>query len=736
MSSQNLLFLGTQQDKPFLPRLKPVMKGITTFVKLDAVSTITEVELYCRAKSVSGVLTTSIPLLSRLTDKPNPSLDAYSGSYFQRNGIEYVFVNPLDHTVSVPYGTFLLERYASKLVSPKSWRTPSKFNWSVISPRTADSIYAAFASPNCIAIAIDIETYRENLAIRCVGYTAIFDTGSDFETTSVVIPMDSDWTLHQVRKFNALPAAKIFQNGKYDCAYLSRYNAAPFNYLWDTANLFHSYYSELPKDLAFLQSFFVRNAAYWKDLAESSDLETYYLYNAKDTWATAEVFLAWMHEAPAWAKKNYTLEFPLTFPAHLSEMTGVKRDLQALKAAKLSYETEVDTKSASLDRMLGVKGFNTNSYKQKQVLLRLLGCGDIEGTDEKSLSKAAFRHPLNARILELVTEIQKDRKLLSTYLVEGKELNERILYALNPHGTDTGRLASKEHHFWCGLQIQNIPRGDAVKSTIVADEGFFFGECDLEQAEARDTAFAAGDESLITAVTGTRDFHSVNASAFFGRAYDAIYDDGKKKTKDKPLRDLAKRVNHGANYNMGAGVLVETMGLKNIYAAAKFLSLPKSWTPKEIAQYLLDQFDKTYPRIRGEYQTWIISQVLTHKRLTGATGWTRYCFDNPKTNKRALNAYVAHVAQSLNAMVLNQAYLKVFYDIALHPDHRNNFKLCAQIHDSILFQYRIGHEYLAEMVKDRMEIPVTILGADGKIRTFTVPAAIKIGNAKYWSQTE
>lgn len=91
-------------------------------------------------------------------------------------------------------------------------------------------------------------------------------------------------------------------------------------------------------------------------------------------------------------------------------------------------------------------------------------------------------------------------------------------------------------------------------------------------------------------------------------------------------------------------------------------------------------------------------------------------------------------------MILNKAFLKVFYEIALHPTHRNNFKLIAQIHDSILFQFRIGHEYLCEMVRNCMEIPVTVVGCDGKERTFTVPADIKAGKegkgAVYWSETE
>ena len=220
--------------------------------------------------------------------------------------------------------------------------------------------------------------------------------------------------------------------------------------------------------------------------------------------------------------------------------------------------------------------------------------------------------------------------------------------------------------------------------------------------------------------------------------YATIYDDSTKKVLNKPIRNVGKRVNHGANYNMGAQVLVDTMGEEQIYKAASLLKLPSKWNAVQIAQHLLDCFDKTYPTIRGAYQAWVIDQVLVHRKLVGATGWTRYCFGDPRKSKTTLNSYVAHSPQSLNAMVLNKAVMKVFYDIAMHPTHKTNFKLCAQVHDSILFQYRIGHKYLADMVKERMEIPITISDIKGIKRTFTVPAAIKIGNpgAKFWSELE
>jgi hypothetical protein len=51
--------------------------------------------------------------------------------------------------------------------------------------------------------------------------------------------------------------------------------------------------------------------------------------------------------------------------------------------------------------------------------------------------------------------------------------------------------------------VQNVPVGKIVKQTVVADEGFYLAECDLEQAETRDTAYITGDTNLLRALTQT-----------------------------------------------------------------------------------------------------------------------------------------------------------------------------------------------------------------------------------------
>lgn len=748
-----ILLLYSYADKSYLPRVKDAIGSVGCILFGEAISTRTEIIRLAERASCNKILCSRSDILQILLHQSGvkkASLDNYAGSLFQLQSeklgrIEIIFINPLEHLVSVSYGKFLFRRYLSKFTEPKNWLPEPEFKWEVCDETNFESIRDSYQSASLIAL--DIETKKEPyIHITEVGYTAVWLTANSIRTHSCVIELDSVSKLAMIRQLNELPAAKIMQNGKYDLSYLARYNAVPYNYMWDTATLMHCWYSELPKDLGFLGAFFSRNAMYWKDLSASGNRRDQLLYNCKDTYTTALAFLQMMKEIPSWAKDNYLNEFPLLFPCHMAEMTGIKRDMSEMAIANAEQKEIIQRENDSLNKMLGTT-FNVSSPIQMKQLLAILGCKDLESADEKNLAKASARHPLNALIIEKVLKVRKARKLLSTYLTEGKEFNGRILYSLNPHGTDTGRLASKEHHFWCGLQVQNIPRGNAVKRTLCADDGFAVSECDLEQAESRDTAHVAGDENLIAAVSGTRDFHSVNASAFFGVPYDSIFDTAKGKPKDKGLRDLAKRVNHGANYLMGANVLVETMGLIKIYEAQALLKLPKLWMPKQIAEYLLGKFHETYPKLSKVFYPSVTADIVKTRMLqsravhdapyqASTKGWTRYCFGSPDKNKRDLNAYVAHVPQSLNAMTLNKAFMLVFYDLAFKPE----FKLLAQIHDSILFQTKIGHEYLIEEVKKRMEIPVTIQGYDGVTRTFTVPAAAKAGKdgngAARWSETE
>ena len=777
----NALFLGTYEDKEYLPHLKSVFGGTTTFIICEPIALLTQLEMYCTKNNITAVVSTSTTILRKLLEKSgwsgrsSPSLSDYAGSVFTHKNLEIVFVPPVATIVTVPHGKFVWSRFASKVLHPENWpeATPFAWTWKILEPSTILEVYADLASS--YAIAEDIETLRENLAIRCVSFTAVHLVKGKFHTNSYCLPLLDDWAIAWYRKISELPNQKIFQNGQYDNAYKLRYGIPTKNWLWDTCNLFHSWYSELPKDLAFLNAFFLRKVVYWKDLAETQDHYEYYKYNCLDSWATANVWIRQMLEMPDWARHNYSLEFPLVFPCLLSEMTGIEQDEQKLLQARKQLDTQIETEVSILRKMLHCPAFNSNSPKQVLAVLHILGANKIKSTEEKDLKKAALLHPLLSVIANKILTIRGLRKLVSTYLRLDEDATTannfngraayrgRIFYSLKPSGTDTARLASKKSAFWCGLQIQNIPRGEPgdisyTKTTLCASDGFVLAGVDLKSAETYDTAYISGSKPLMEILDSDKKFHAWNASKFFGIPYTDIYCKETGKTLNKEIYDISKRVNHGFNYNIGADTLIDTMGEDKVWKARALLKLSASMGSKGVAQYLLNQANNTYPEIRRDYYPWVIQEVTVKRKLTSYAvhyphhypeplelqaqiergDWTRFTFLHPDKNKLHLNSLVAHCPQSLNARTLNEAYMKVFYEIAL-PEAKN-FRLHAQIHDEILCSFRKGRLDLLKAVQTRMQIPVAVRDVKGITRIFTVPASLKAGpkneGVKYWSEVE
>jgi hypothetical protein len=283
-------------------------------------------------------------------------------------------------------------------------------------------------------------------------------------------------------------------------------------------------------------------------------------------------------------------------------------------------------------------------------------------------------------------------------------------------------LASTESSYWTGLQIQNIPQGDAVKSWLCVDDGWdALAEADYAQSEARCVGYMSGCTALIDLVESDKDYHSWNAAAFFGVKYEDV---------TKPLRNLSKRVNHGSNYNMGAAVLLDTMGPKAALEAKTLLNLQAAWSLNQVCQHLLRTYEKTYPEVKGDWYDAIKREISLTKKLVSARGWTRAFFADPTKSKPALNAAVAHGPQNLSVSIINECYYSIWRD-TVYGDLRDRVRLKAQIHDSIFFAYR--GEDAAKAVQDRMKNPVPIKDIKGVTRTMLIPPDLSCGK-KYWAQ--
>lgn len=750
-----VLFQLTLDDGNYLGVVKQHCQklGLRGSYNVSTPETATEVVARAKSKGVTQVATTSNTLLRLLLlatgvniGRRREFLNDYEGSIIEFSGIEFLILPPLHQHFTTTTGEFRIERYLRKFSHVRSWLAIPEFTWELFEPKLLEKWITLFQRASFVAV--DIETYdKVNRLISCVGFSAvILDTRNNtYDIHTLVVPFDSEYNVAVIATLLEMPVAKVFQNGKYDNAYLLRFGCVATAWLGDTIDAFHSWYCELPKSLDFITAFMIRKWQFWKNESQTTDKMEYFTYNAKDCFTTAICWLALMKEMPDWAWRNYREEFPLVFPCLLTELRGLKRDGDQAQKELSRFEASLELQLASIRKMVNSKTFNPSSPKQTLLLFQMLGSKDIKNSTPSSFDTFSHRHPINARIAAAIIKYRKDRKLITSYLTNETEdgrtktWNGRIFYSLNPFGTDTGRLASKESAFWCGWQIHNWPRDRSdinIKRTVVADPGFLIGEADYEQAESRDTAYLSGDKALIAAVDDkTRDFHGINASAFFGIPYHEIvrsYEDDEgwhHKTLNKTLRDTSKRTNHGANYNMQELVLLQTMGIDAVLRAKKELKLPANWSLLRVCRHLLDTFDATYPVVRGDYYKDIVKRVLMTKMLVGPTGWTRYCFGRPKQNKQDLNALVAHPSQSLNAMTLNKAYLNVYNNIAL--PYPRIFKLGPQIHDSIFFQYRKGEDWLIKEVKKNMEIPTPVTDIYGITRTLLVPVAIKYG-AECW----
>lgn len=731
------------EDRPFLPYLKGIFAGRTVHIRQETVVTLDQIVSDAMIKGASVVLTDNRLLLQKLLNQHGenlPSLEDYAGSLFEHKDIQFLVLPPVEHIATTRTGKFLYERFFSKITQPAKWFQQLPFSWEIVSTEVSSDAHMqahldSFFSANLIAV--DIETTKTGEPkILSVAYTGLWLVDGDWMCHTITMPIENYRSVLWMRKFNLLPAPKIFQNGKFDNCYFLRYRSPVFNWLYDTQHLFHCWYSELPKDLAFLAAFMLRHSRFWKWKFNARSREEFLEYNAEDAWNTMNIFLALLLEMPAWAFQNYTQhEFPLVFPCIACEMDGWKIDVDARETLRKKEEAILEIEKRKLRIMVANPHYNPNSPAQTLRVMHMYGSTDLKSSKEVFLkNKFSSRHPLNKRIAKAIIDYREHANIISKELSDTLTTSNRRLYNLNPHMTDTARLASNEHHFRLGGNIQNKRRDDGTavtKQIYVADRGYYLGEPDARQSEARCVGYQSGDANLIATVESDRDYHALNVERFFGLRYDAIINEYGK-VINKEIRDLSKRTNHGANYNMGAGVMLDTMGDENVMRARSLLGLPPTMPLKDVCAFLLRCYEKAYPGVKGLYYESIKECIAATHMLVSPLGWTRYCFGNPKTSKRELNSYVAHPSQNLSVGLINRAMFDIFIEVQI--PNWVNFRLKAQIHDSIPFQYRIGRLDLAWKAIDIMErnLQCDVVGADKVKRRMVIPVDFK-AEAERWS---
>ncbi len=390
-----------------------------------------------------------------------------------------------------------------------------------------------------------------------------------------------------------------------------------------------------------------------------------------------------------------SLEIELARVLASMERVGVKVDIPTVKEyqEKLSQilkdlETEIYQQAGNKFNILSPQQLSDVLFKRLN--LSTSGIRKTQtgySTDIESLEKLKDEHP----IVPLIVEYRFYHKLKSTYLdgiLKSVSSDGRIHTVFRQTETRTGRLSSAEPN------LQNIPiRNDFAKNIrkfFVADDNKVLIDADYNQIELRLTAVMSKDANMIESFLQGKDIHTATAMEIFNIP--------KEEEVTPQMRALAKSINFGLIYGMGARKLSKEIGVKN-----------------KVAQQYIDSYFETYPNIQT-FMDKTISECKANGYVKTIMNRIRYI---PEINSSSpiLKAQGERIAmntpiQGSSADIIKVAMVKVYNRL---KSENLNANLILQVHDELLVECdKDCAETVAKVVKEEMEsvikleVPLTV----------------------------
>ncbi|PAF45772.1 DNA polymerase I [Helicobacter sp. 11S02629-2] len=378
-------------------------------------------------------------------------------------------------------------------------------------------------------------------------------------------------------------------------------------------------------------------------------------YAGEDALATLVLFkkLASLLEKPL-LDLAYTLEFPFIKTIMSMEQLGIHIN----KAYFQKFLDELNERLKVLTEKihaLSPTPFNINSTKQLgEVLYVQLGLKSTKktktgfSTDEESLKSLLDAHPMIPYLLEY----RELTKLTSTYLEPFLSEKTSVIHTqFIQTGTATGRLASKNPN------LQNIPvkteLGRKIREGFVARESNkTLLSLDYSQIELRLLAHFSKDPSLVKAFLEGKDIHFQSAMLIFG--------EGEAKEK----RHIAKSINFGLIYGMGARRLASNLGI----------------TQAEAKGYIESYFAK-FPTVKN-YLNGLKEEILEKGYTYTLLGRKRYFdFSHASEFERA-----NYLREGVNALFQGSAADLIKLSMNKIIESKLEASMLLQIHDELVFE--------------------------------------------------
>jgi DNA polymerase I len=389
-----------------------------------------------------------------------------------------------------------------------------------------------------------------------------------------------------------------------------------------------------------------------------------------------DVLVPRLQAADLW--QLYTeIERPLIPVLTDMEMAGVLLDLDFLKEMSSKLGKRVMELETGLHEVVG-HTFNIRSTQQlSQILFEELKF------PTRGLKKTASGHfstavdvldglamlgeelsPEQRRAIDLIQEHRQLEKLRGTYVDALPAIvnpqTGRVHTSFSQTGSVTGRLSSSNPN------LQNIPIrteiGREIRGAIIAPPGWQLISADYSQVELRILADVANEDLLIEAFLADQDIHAVTGARLFNVPLDEV---------TKGQRDLGKTINFATIYGVSAFGLSSRTEL----------------TPEQARQFL-EQYFRTYPRIR-EYIEVTLNEARERGYVETLLGRKRF-FPELKNPSLPYNQRQAAERQAINAPIQGTAadIMKIAM-IRLHRQLREGgyrARILLQVHDELVLE--------------------------------------------------
>ncbi len=376
-----------------------------------------------------------------------------------------------------------------------------------------------------------------------------------------------------------------------------------------------------------------------------------------------------------------TIEHPLIPVLARMEEVGVKVDLDYLGEMARDLDKRIGVLETECYDLAGER-LNLGSPTQLRVLLyeklalktkRRTKTG--LSTDARALVTLVDQHPFVSKLLEY----RELSKLKNTYVDALPPLVDaddgRIHTTYDQTVAATGRLSSTNPN------LMNIPirteLGRQIRRAFVPEDGHLLLSADYSQIELRVMAHLSQDPILLEVFANEEDVHTATAC----RIYDIDPDDISTKH-----RSVAKMVNYGLAYGMGAPGLAERLNVERVEA-------------EEIMDAYFEQFGGV-----ADFLDDVVKQAHRDGFTTTMFGRRRYLPElgsgNPRMRaigeRQALNAPI----QGSAADIMKLAMIAVDRRIREEGVHT---EMILTVHDELVFEVPVGErEAAADLVEQEM----------------------------------